>query len=184
MSNYTQLLRDPRWQQKRLRIFERDGWRCVRCQNSKEELHAHHLKYRRGCKPWDYPDSLLETLCSTCHKDEHFPICKPPDFTSSDINGIIIPWISDPADGYGLYEAIPWTGQVLRKNHPDRNAIFVCANQAGHEILIDAGCGTAFRFPEKTHSKAASIESLTGPFGSYFAWIECARKSVMEGDCP
>jgi len=64
---YTQKLRDPRWQKKRLIILERDQFRCVICNDNKEELQVHHKRYFRGLEPWEYEDVYLESLCSTCH---------------------------------------------------------------------------------------------------------------------
>ena len=68
--SYKKLLRDPRWQKKRLKVFERAGWCCERCGDEKEELHVHHTFYD-GRKPWKYPKSSLECLCKTCHEIEH-----------------------------------------------------------------------------------------------------------------
>ncbi len=63
---YAEKLRDPRWQRKRLAIFERDKWRCAVCDRDDTTLHVHHLKYTDD--PWDTPDDLLETLCEHCHQ--------------------------------------------------------------------------------------------------------------------
>lgn len=65
---YSEKLRDPRWQKKRLKIFERDGFTCCRCGDSNEELQVHHLKYTSN--PWDESDINLITLCKTCHEFE------------------------------------------------------------------------------------------------------------------
>jgi len=62
---YKNKLKDPRWQKKRLKIFERDGWKCKECGHDDLELHVHHEKY--GGDPWDIPDKFLKTLCKTCH---------------------------------------------------------------------------------------------------------------------
>jgi hypothetical protein len=70
-------LLDPRWQKKRLEIFSRDDWRCVRCGNNTETLHVHHSYYARNVSPWDYPGDCLSTLCETCHGKEHGKIAKP-----------------------------------------------------------------------------------------------------------
>lgn len=71
MKSYRDQLRDPRWQQTRLRIFERDGFRCRCCGRRDEELHAHHLFYRKGFAPWEYSHDELVTLCDSCHEIEH-----------------------------------------------------------------------------------------------------------------
>lgn len=67
MSGYTEKLRDPRWQQKRLRIFERDEWECQYCFDRYRTLTVHHEKYIPGKPPWDIDDDLLITLCENCH---------------------------------------------------------------------------------------------------------------------
>lgn len=64
---YSEKLRDPRWQKKRLEIMERDGWRCVCCGDDSSNLQIHHLVYRK-LEPWGYPDYLYQTLCADCHK--------------------------------------------------------------------------------------------------------------------
>lgn len=71
MSEYTELLRHPRWQEKRLRVLERAGFTCERCGDTERELHAHHKIYLKGRRPWEYADDLLECLCSTCHRRVH-----------------------------------------------------------------------------------------------------------------
>lgn len=63
---YSEKLRDPRWQRKRLDVMGRDGFRCLACGRSDETLHVHHLVYSRG-EPWEIEDENLETLCATCH---------------------------------------------------------------------------------------------------------------------
>lgn len=68
---YRQKLTDPRWQKKRLRIFERDSWTCVSCDREDLPLHVHHIDYTKGLNPWDYPDNNLITYCEVCHNTEH-----------------------------------------------------------------------------------------------------------------
>lgn len=64
---YLKLLRDPRWQRKRLEILERDGWACTFCEATDRTLHIHHRRYQWGKKPWEYADDDLTTLCEVCH---------------------------------------------------------------------------------------------------------------------
>ena len=66
-TEYSQKLKDPRWQKKRLEILERDEWTCQICQDSSTMLVVHHRKYLPDAEPWDYPDNLLVTLCEDCH---------------------------------------------------------------------------------------------------------------------
>lgn len=65
---YAEKLRDPRWQKKRLEIFERDGWKCKYCGNADQELHVHHLTYNGN--PWNVENYFLVTLCKECHEFE------------------------------------------------------------------------------------------------------------------
>jgi hypothetical protein len=58
----------PEWQRKRLRIMERDGFRCKSCDDKTTQLHVHHLYYVGGRRIWDYPDLSLTTLCKPCHE--------------------------------------------------------------------------------------------------------------------
>jgi hypothetical protein len=71
MSSYSKKLRDPRWQKKRLEIFERDHFSCRVCGDTQSELHVHHTRYLKGREPWEHPDELMETRCSECHESAH-----------------------------------------------------------------------------------------------------------------
>ena len=62
---------DPRWQVLRLRIMERDGFKCSKCGNGERTLHVHHLKYTVGAQAWESPMEDLATLCDVCHADTH-----------------------------------------------------------------------------------------------------------------
>ena len=68
--SYSDRLRDPRWQKKRLEILERDEWMCQSCFDSESTLHVHHRRYLQDVEPWDYPANLLLTLCESCHQQE------------------------------------------------------------------------------------------------------------------
>ena len=64
---YKEKLRDPRWQQKRLRVMERDGWTCKVCGDKSTTLNVHHKRYQKGAEPWEYGDEKLMTICEACH---------------------------------------------------------------------------------------------------------------------
>lgn len=59
----------PEWQEKRLRIMERDGFKCRSCGDATTQLQVHHSYYDPGKKPWEYPDQSLKTLCKPCHEN-------------------------------------------------------------------------------------------------------------------
>lgn len=65
--SYLEKLRDPRWQRKRLEVFQRDNFACTACGDTESTLNVHHKMYEPGKDPWDYPLSSLETRCDKCH---------------------------------------------------------------------------------------------------------------------
>lgn len=77
---YSEKLKDPRWQKKRLEILERDKFCCKSCGDNKKTLHVHHLWYypkeqkypgdKYNVDPWDYESELLITICESCHENE------------------------------------------------------------------------------------------------------------------
>lgn len=80
-SSYSNLLRHPQWQKKRLRIMERDGFKCGECGSETKTLNVHHDYYKAGAFPWEYPDEALKTLCQECHEKLHTP---KPDYAPID----------------------------------------------------------------------------------------------------
>jgi 5-methylcytosine-specific restriction endonuclease McrA len=62
---YSEKLRDPRWQKKRLEILNRDEFTCTICGDDKSTLHVHHNAY--AGEPWEADNNLLTTLCENCH---------------------------------------------------------------------------------------------------------------------
>lgn len=65
---YADLLKDPRWQRKRLEVLQRDDFHCQSCADKRNTLHVHHLRYNGN--PWDTPSKFLVTLCNDCHSKE------------------------------------------------------------------------------------------------------------------
>jgi hypothetical protein len=70
MTKYSELLRDPRWQKRRLEVMNRDNFTCQHCGETTRTLNVHHCYYDRGKKPWEYPIASLVTLCCDCHEFE------------------------------------------------------------------------------------------------------------------
>lgn len=68
--SYIDKLKHPKWQRKRLEVFERDGWTCLSCGNDEDPLHVHHKEYK-NYDPWDVDMDLLETRCENCHEGYH-----------------------------------------------------------------------------------------------------------------
>jgi hypothetical protein len=67
MKTYSEKLRDPKWQKKRLEVLQRDEFCCQLCNDKETELHIHHIFYIKGKNPWEYNDSDLVTYCKYCH---------------------------------------------------------------------------------------------------------------------
>lgn len=70
MASYSDKLKDPRWQKKRLEILSRDEFMCQVCADTQSTLHVHHKYYEKDLIPWEYPDNSLITLCEDCHESE------------------------------------------------------------------------------------------------------------------
>ena len=68
MKTYSELLHDPRWQKKRLKVLDRDGFECTICGEAPADgLNVHHSYYIKGRDPWKYPMESLWTVCNNCH---------------------------------------------------------------------------------------------------------------------
>ena len=70
---YANLLLDPRWLKKRREQLAIDKYKCMSCAKGYPEvsLCVHHTQYVTGWMPWDYPTSILQTLCLECHNSQH-----------------------------------------------------------------------------------------------------------------
>lgn len=64
---YSEDLRNPLWQKRRLEILQASNWKCCECGSALNTLEIHHSHYLRNAKPWEHPDELLICLCSDCH---------------------------------------------------------------------------------------------------------------------
>ena len=93
---YSDKLKDPRWQKKRLEILNRDEWACTKCYAIDRTLHVHHLKYSKSGNPWDSPMNDLTTLCDRCHKVISNNDLTPDEFKKVKVVGY---WEDDKCDG-------------------------------------------------------------------------------------
>ncbi len=66
---YSDKLKNPKWQKKRLQILKRDNFTCCLCGDKETELHVHHNSYKGN--PWDIKNEELKTLCKHCHLIAH-----------------------------------------------------------------------------------------------------------------
>lgn len=70
MADYSELLKHPNWQRKRLEILNRDEFTCKCCGATDKTLHVHHFKYLNGHMPWEYDNDNFITMCDECHSEE------------------------------------------------------------------------------------------------------------------
>jgi hypothetical protein len=68
---YTEQIKHPRWQRRRLEMLESSGFECEECGDKESTLHVHHRQYVKGRDIWEYGNSELQVLCETCHQHEH-----------------------------------------------------------------------------------------------------------------
>lgn len=156
--DYATLLRDPRWQRRRLEIFSRDGWACVACGAADRPLQVHHLRYDASRFPWEYPESWLRTLCEPCHGRRH--ILQPRAMETPEapaVAGIAVSWCAQ--DGFKAFEPIPWTGRVIDRS--ERGRLFVCFDRHWRDTLIGDCEARAFLNPRPTPSWIASVVLAT-----------------------
>lgn len=66
--NYSDKLKNPNWQKKRLEVLSRDNFMCRLCGDTESMLNVHHIYYSPN--PIETENSLLITLCEDCHKTE------------------------------------------------------------------------------------------------------------------
>jgi 5-methylcytosine-specific restriction endonuclease McrA len=66
--SYSELLRDPRWQKKRLEVLNAANFKCEDCGCADKELQVHHCHYQKGKQPWEHDKDFLMCLCSSCHE--------------------------------------------------------------------------------------------------------------------
>ncbi len=133
-SEYSQKLRDPRWQKQRLRILERDEFTCQHCFDSESTLNVHHKDYVYGKDPWDYPDEWLVTFCETCHQEETesrpaeekalLKVLRVKGYSASDLNELLIAFDQGP-DAYDpMPSVLAWMISNRDAWHDYREAYF------------------------------------------------------------
>lgn len=68
---FSEQIKHPKWQKRRLEIMELAGFKCQECGSDSIELNVHHKIYNKKLKYWEYSDLGLVCLCSDCHKNHH-----------------------------------------------------------------------------------------------------------------
>ena len=65
---YSEKLKDPRGQRRRLEVLQSANFSCQDCRDATQTLHVHHGRYEKGKEPWEAMDSDLMCVCSDCHR--------------------------------------------------------------------------------------------------------------------
>ncbi len=159
--SYEECWKHPRWQQLRLKVFERDGWECVGCGDKEETLVAHQMRY---CGlPYESPIEDLQTLCQRCHES----LGQHPK------GGI---WFGcenfDGVDGQGCWGLIvEWCAICGSKSFadPGSNGVYCrvckwCPASLGHEVFFRGECHVSDcqpASPAKTFSESTLKAYLT-----------------------
>lgn len=68
---YSEQLRHPNWQRKRLEVMQKANFACETCGDKETTLNVHHRRYVKGRMAWEYLDSELSVLCEPCHAIYH-----------------------------------------------------------------------------------------------------------------
>jgi len=71
VKSYSEKLRDPRWQRRRLEVLNHADFRCQICGSKIKTLHVHH-SYYDDREPWEYPIGSMIAACEDCHETHHF----------------------------------------------------------------------------------------------------------------
>lgn len=69
--SYSDQLKHPNWQRRRLERLEAAEWMCEHCEAKDATLHVHHKQYFKGRMAWEYSNTELAVLCERCHQEEH-----------------------------------------------------------------------------------------------------------------
>ena len=157
------LYQSPKWQKTRLQILERDGWTCVACGDSESTLHVHHIDYESRL-PWETRDSLLQTLCESCHRflGEH------PK------SGLYY-----KRDGTGKpVVVVCWCAKCGGNDFRDKGSYFKCARCGwGCEQYVERG----FELSEHVHV-INDCDKVAGIKRHSISWIEgVIKKARTEG---
>lgn len=119
-TTYTEKLRHPKWQKKRLEVLQRDEFTCRMCGSEEKTLHVHHISYNGN--PWETPIENLITLCEGCHeieeenlsclKNDMVRVLQDAGFMSNGLREIVNLFRSVPDRGWNEYDPI-W--DILRQ---------------------------------------------------------------------
>ena len=137
---YIELLKDPRWQKKRLEIMQRDNFTCQHCGSTEKTLNVHHLLYSKGSKPWEYDNDNLITLCQDCHEKEteakdnlYLSFCNFKDIMAK--SGFSYEFCDKIIDSISYFDVNPYNKKMFNSI---KYLISVCANETKNKSDLKA----------------------------------------------
>jgi hypothetical protein len=136
MATYSEKLKHPLWQKKRLEILERDKWTCLLCGDKETTLHVHHKKYKPNTDPWNYQDSNFVTLCEHCHYEvedykldvDQLKICKISTWKDVNLRIMVV------ANPISCHIAIHETGHQSLSLEFNQNMVLNVLNTLHHSV--------------------------------------------------
>jgi len=179
-TDYSEKLKDPRWQKKRLKILERDQWKCQVCGADEKTLHVHHKEYVNGHEPWEYGDDFLLTLCEFCHDIEHGKVEPANVYLAGKISGN-----NDPYD-----ERCAWRFNLINKGEIRiKDDIDSLEDWPNHEIKISKtnDIYTGPYFTKRCHGEMSdgylpSIEDAKDKYNTKLLVAKRSRSQIMRSD--
>ena len=151
--DFFELYKHPEWQKKRLRIMERDGFRCRECGDKETTLNVHHSYYTKGAKPWEYPDESLRTLCEECHEKRHDLL----DRSKQALGLLDTPFLRDV---FGYAKGLLLLQMAIHRNPRDVSLIFETTDEfiglAAAFHMLSTTFANRLRFPTSDSILAAA----------------------------
>lgn len=132
--SYSEQIKSPHWQKRRLQILQRDNFTCQICGSTEKTLHVHHLCYRKDAKIWDYPDNTLITLCEDCHRMEHEMQSENDYSVTNLINDLLI-------SGFTNFELVSILYKIAHESFVKNNQLIIddLLNRKT-TIMLDGNC--------------------------------------------
>lgn len=172
---YSEQLKHPNWQRKRLEILKRDGFECTECGDKETTLHVHHTKYIKGRMAWDYDDALLATLCETCHQKEHTARALLDELVAA-VGSSGLDMILGLSAGY-LLANMDLDRELAERIYPDRELYFEVGLAA---TVLDSGKGMQWRDVVMRHVKAGGSNPVLSWYAEQWEAQDAVWKAQAE----
>ena len=118
---YSEKLKDPRWQKKRLEVLQEHNFTCSMCKDTETTLHVHHFCYPISRNPWDSASEDLTVYCECCHALETYLNKEKPDY-----------FIAETVKHKGLDSSF-----LLSLVHDNENVFFMISEYKNGKLFLD-----------------------------------------------